>query len=558
MHKELQIIIGVPSSTSLGFLAVTDDVPQSLDLLQNGLSVIDESGESGWIPKVANIKNGGVWIDSATSDGRTLNAGFDANVIESMRLVITGTTLQRSMALSNLMRVSRLCREFWSTDYNSQPVYLKWHADGANKPQYALLYDIGVDTNIDFLTSPDNGIITLSLEREPAWRAIAPGDNPQRYAKEVAGLEPSPVAGAGRYTYLDLSVVDGTGFVKQSVFKYDEIRTSNVNYIDFDPDDIPGDAPCLCLIGFANTIGKMTVARSTAKDLFPADNTSASFGGRARNTLNAGDATIASGGGLTTTKTSPADGLISNGSAVLRYVGNLAFAAGVVTNVSALSWGRTLQQLPNKYLAFVRLRVTAGAPATITLSLKWLLAGVFSQTNPSVTVTNTNRIQNLYLGTLDPIQIGSRLPRFDGTGIDNSSQVDFELVVNKTGAETATIAIADIILMPYDESIMSFDVTGFSAISGSRTLLDTTGFTSTAKKAVDAIHYPVNPLVIRAPSANPLQWSGTGIYLKPKVKNRLYFHFVDLDTLLASGFGPAISYPVNVNIVPRWYGVRDD
>jgi hypothetical protein len=121
-HQELAIVKGVgktPADT-----ASAEQDPVVIDLLDVG-SGISLDMDGGWEPNIPSLKSGGVWADSPISDGRTLLAGQNTNVTETIRLLVTSNNpMVYAAKFAALQRMSQDCRFFWSTQYQIEPVYL--------------------------------------------------------------------------------------------------------------------------------------------------------------------------------------------------------------------------------------------------------------------------------------------------------------------------------------------------------------------------------------------------------------------------------------------------
>jgi hypothetical protein len=559
----------VPSSASLGNTSTTDLVPERLSLLPppsgvptSGIVLADEGGHSGWIPVNPVLKNDGVRASSTIVDGSQLIAGALDNVTETMRCYLTGSNLTaRSTALMRLMRFGEAARAYHETNAQPQPVYLRWWADGAPGDQFALITKIEVSfVEFDLANTTVTPEITISIEREPLWRGIAPGDNPKKWAFHARTLKPTNAASpaADEYNSANLSLTSGAGsytsFAEATIFSHDEIATSNVNYIDIPAESIPGDAPALTCIEFdsptsgAGALRALRVGRSTRRNLFTLNNNSITQ--RARNSFNPGDASIASTTNLGTTQLVQANGIATGGT---RYVINLAYGAGAVSGGTAFAtWTRAVNQYSGLYAAFVRAQVLAGTATDLTFRLAIRIGSTFNrinyQTDP---VMLTTTFDCHYLGTLDFTHIKSRAVNTAGTGLDIALPMRLEMTTIKPNSgATATVQLWDVLLIPIDEPnafLNCLNSSGTPIVNGASPLfIDNSGYFTSGD-----ISKPAGLYNTSGTEAAPLELYGDGISLVPGINNRLYI------VPQFNGAFPTTPHSVRVNIVPRWYGVRD-
>lgn len=567
-NRLLEIVWGVPSSVSLGNTATTDLAADSINLLSSGSGFVlaEEGGRSGWIPALPNLKNDGVRASSIIVDGSDLIAGALDNVTETMRVYITGANMPtRIHNFTKLLRFAEAARQYHEGNAQPQPVYLHWWAENAPGDQFALITKIEVSFDeLDIINAAENTILTLSIEREPLWRGLAPGDNPKRWGFYLRGLKPtnSATPSGTEYNSTHLSLTSGAGsyvsFAEATTYLHDEIATTNVNYIDIAAANIDGDAPALVELEFdapgaaATQLRSLRVGRSTRRDLFPANNNNTTTQ-RARNSFNPGDS---SGTGafanLTSTQLIQANGILTAG---VRYVLNLAYAGGAVNNTRFAYWDRAVNQYSGLYAAFVRGIVSAGTPSEITLSLgvrvSNLSTRVLFQTDP-IALTATYDIY--YLGTLDFTQIKSRAVNTAGTGLDIAMPMRLEFNTSKVAGAAATVQLWDVLLIPIDEpnqfanGVVDLGSGLFGVVIAGNTpvILDSSGYFTSGD-----ISRPVAIQNINGSEATPVDMYGSPLTLIPGVNNRLYI------VPQFNGALPTVTNSIRVNIIPRWYGVRN-
>lgn len=538
---ELALVKGLPSSASLGNPALTDYVPTTIDFLTGAYVLYDDGSNPAYDRALPVIKNGGVWVDSATATGRQLVAAHNGNVIDVVQLrpVDSTSSIQRDQYISRLNRFIGAASEFWATGGISDPVYLRYKELFAPGEQYALIYTIEPDD--------DGDTLTLTIEREPAWRPLPPGMNPKVWALLRRGLQPWAAASpptTGFFNFADLSLVNagasGKGHLLEATCKrVDEVATANVNYVIVPAADIPGDAPALCWIhasSLAASVSKIYLSRSTWRDYFPTINTNV-LNQKLRNTFNGGDSTLVGGGGLTASKQVDATyGLFSNGSTVTRYILRAANLAAGFGETTWATWTRTINHYTRRWAAFARIRVTSGTAAnhSLRLGMKVITKSVYTSPRSLAGVTSTPSL--FYIGELDASQFTIRTR--DGFGVDITYGATLSALLTKTNDGVAsTVEIMDIILLPLDEPSMKID-----GVESSNASSDSTGYFSLTSKP-----YGLTNGAFERASAQ-----GQEITLKPDVDNRIYF----LDDYVGANYQTG-TITIYVDVLPRWYGVRD-
>jgi len=136
-HQELFLVRGVgptPGDTVSAEQPLT--VVNLLDV-EAGFSL------ENWSPNIPSLKSGGVWADSPITDGRTLIAGVNTNVIETIVVTLTGATIpDYASQFAKLQQVAQDARNFQDTFGQIEPVYIRWWANCAPGPPFALIYYI--------------------------------------------------------------------------------------------------------------------------------------------------------------------------------------------------------------------------------------------------------------------------------------------------------------------------------------------------------------------------------------------------------------------------------
>lgn len=558
MTEVLDIVWGVATSKSLGNTGVTDPDQDSITLMEGGgINLALQNGQSGWVPSMPTLKNDGVRADSALENGTAILASAYGNAIETLQVYLTGADLRsRSAALAKLHRFMEAARAF-QIGTQSQPVYMRWQSDCAPAEQYALIVKIDLSfVDFDLANTTENPQVTLVVEREPFWRALPPMDNPKKYAFTSRGLVPtnsgSPAGTEFNYSHLDLMSSFGgpasyRSLVQSNIRNYDEILTSNVNYIDIPASSIPGDAPALALVNWTNKnssgsvgVPGVWIARTTRPDYYPGNNNNTATQ-RARNTFNGGDCTPL-GAVIVGTVVLNANGLLSNGSAVNRYVLQVAIPAGAASGFVA-QWTRAYGQYQNKYLAFIRAQLTAGVRTEIQLSLNWSNSAVSLNNEATTPVQLKQAAFGLtYLGIVDFNKTQRRMATTSGTGVDATSTYLFQLGITKAAGVVATLLVWDLVLVPFDEALGYVLFSDVNLGANEAAFIDKTGYFGSDDDA--GFSY-------QSSQTHHRQMRGQAISLVPGVNNRLY--------MLADTIDPQVTtaHECRVDIVPCWYGVRD-
>lgn len=540
MHKLLQIVRGVAPAP--GDSASNERGVVVLDLMnENGL-MLDPAG--GWTPKIAGTD--GVWAENPLVPGRRLIGGEDGNVVETMRVSIGGDRIAAHITALNRMMAD--AREFWSTERQIEPVYLKWEALGAPGPQYALIYNITFDLNTPSTTDITGPIdITLSIEREPYWRALPPGTNPKIWHMEQQGQP---------WDYNDLNLLTGTNhFAVETITnrcEWDDISRTVLrsrNYVEIDGRDISGDAPALALITIvpgANTHNRFLVGRNT-KPL-------------SRSGIGARPQVLLMG---------VSDGGLPFGHADTASVGDTGatwdppFSENRRVEVSFATetdmhqrwqWGsgaKSINVYRGRYAVFIRARQDGGSSGNVTMRLHVGANEDFPVITPTVSPVvqsgsgNTTEWPVTYMGTIDIPNNGRTTSltyqSAPGTGLTEENVIITLEAARSTGS--AKLYICDLLLLPIDEP--SFDLKAASDVLTGAGLADNTGYSD---------HGGSDEFATILSGTHPAsEFSGQMLTLLPGEVNRVYVFAMDI-----TGLSDAqTNNTVRINIIPRWRGVRD-
>lgn len=553
-------------------------VPGDTLSAEQGLDEIDLLDPNGFScddydMKIPALKSSAVYADSPLSDGRTLISGALGNVIETIRLQLTaGTIIQLAAMLSKLLRFKQDCNDFWDTFGQIEPVYLKHQVIGEPGPRYALLYDIDIDPGQQpLIPSEAKRTVTLSIEREPYWRGLAPGDNPKKWSCFVNGTELSAT---------NASLQGGSGdLVAETASNRQEFNGIHTfltkNFIDIPAAKLPGDAPPLvCLVvqpirvDTSTTVANLLIAKSSKPTTMPDRNSS--------NSLPRYNSLAGAAGVLGTDATFVTDatlGIAHNPvSANRRYV-SVSFATATLQLreywVASSTFSHVNQNLlRGRYQLFLRGEQNGGALGNTTVLVKMLDSGsVFftSQTiSPKLTVANRVQVNDLGVFTLP--SGGTSFPGMPGTGLSVSSQyivagaiknyISIELyAARSTGV--ATLRIYDLVFVPIDEGavyILPNDYPSITAPGIGCMVYDNTGYFSHGRPDV---YTNARLMDGSGGEDNEVSSEARGAFeLTSGLNNRLYL-LADTDSNVSEGALTNLNFSVYVNIVPRWSGLRD-
>lgn len=551
-HQELMIVKGV--APAIGDTNSAEQGLTSISLLvEEGIPGWSLDSDDGWNHLFATLKSGGLWADSAISPGRTLIAGQDANVIETMNITVTGSTIPDLAArLASMGRMARDAVDFW-TEQQIEPVFIRWWAAGAPGPQFALIYRIELAlTEPDIWQSPIRDG-TLVIEREPYWRALPPGANPILWTFEANNQTPNEAT---------LNLVGGNNHIVSQTIKntreWNSTQTAVVsqNYVDIPAESIPGDAPALTCITMKDDGGSpdaaevLLIGRSTKKTSLPLQ-----AGGSIETvyTLNAGDATMLIAD--TTKVADAASAPASNSSATgVRTTTTFATSAAMTYRIRWDSVSLTpinFTNLRGQFSVFIRCRLSAAA----TVNMRWEInQAIFGPTNQLTTVVASPLWSTVYLGqvTLPPENRRAKVSAL-GIGLKTLPDVDFGIQAERT-AGAGQLQIADVFLLPTDECSMAVDNETLFGIYTA--IIDNTGYLNHGMTGslgeVTRAEFDMNSVF------SVVSLAGQDILLMPGVNNRLFFYLyskipTSQSYLLPSGR----SMVVRINIIPRWRGIRD-
>ena len=574
-HKQLQIIKGIGKTPTDSSSAEAD--PVVVNLLSGAITL----ETNGWSPNIPAVKNSGIWSDSPLTDGRTLLAAPVGKVVEKMSVIISDKSyLGMQKQLHGLSQIASDCRDFWQTQYQTDPVYLAWWAGCGAGAQYALLYNIELAP--EYLDGPVPSIrVSMTLEREPYWRGLPPGANPKLWTFYVNGQQ----IGTNKSLADAVLISNSDHLISQTVnnkFEWSPtaagLQTTPLskNYIDITAAQVPGDAPALTEMAIFTSvtaadiyIGKSTIPRSSIGH--------DGLTHYAALVLNVGDNFV---GTLAITAGTAADAVLSNGSSATYYYGKRT-STGIDANyVTSAGWGSGVGGgliLPDRelykgtYAVFVRAANQSGA-ATLA-DMKMRLTIQEDEANPATQYTNKvvfdpvnppiSSVQGqwplVYMGVITLPLSNRNVQSLSGYGRQIQQTVSnlsflLEQKVDVATANRIFVAV-DVILMPIDGGLCQV-VSGTNVSASSTTIvIDNTDYLTKGRGSVAVGYANTNGA---GKGGVSMEIRGQDIMLSPNIAQRLYFIN---DSHPSSGLDPQslVNSDMNVrmNIIPRWSGIRD-
>lgn len=567
MANDVQLWIGkgiapVPGDT--GGIETMDDV---LDLLTvRGFSV----SLDGWTPKVAQVKDGGIYLDNPAIADHFPIALSLGNVQETIKLTSSGSSHDGRYYLQNrLFRLRSAAHAFWLSESQNQPVFLCYQAPGSKGPLYALIYSIDVAPVTDAMVAVNTNELVITIDRECGWSLIPPGANPKWASYIINGTESTWLNSGSSNAALNSGsdhLVQGTCYNRQELDATLYV-ISTANYIDIPAAKIPGDLPANVCITVEVNDGVGTFDVYIAKSTKPT-----TVRDRAGNLLPLYNVFPASGS-VPQTDTSMINdttrGIIHVINSANKQIARTTFAT-TATEIIRLLWyvSSTMPHLNSRvlrgtYAIFVRGSQINGTEGYITMRLSIVSTGnfvVFDSGQKTVEKETAGYDALHYMGM---VTLPTNTPEtISARGKGGQAEYDFRMelyALRNTATGSASLNITDVIFLPIEEGVVEVAPSAWlTSVSFEpfAHIYDNTGyFTHGKPEAVLTVHgVPAANNEEYVPLSEP---KGGQITLDPGVNNRLYFLAVrhDVDPPTAD---PAAKFDVFIDIVPRWSaGARD-
>lgn len=550
---EFALGIGIPTPVGQSpayeypTLSIPASTPQVIDLLDArfGYTILDNQGNTDWMPARPDLKGGGDFRDPLSQDGRQLNSGVYSNVIETIPLNIMGDNqaiLYKRLAA--LQRMITLAQKYASSEYQAQPVWLKWFPSGAARAGYSRVENVSMAVQ-SMKSSPFSMNVTITLEREPEWWPIMPGQSPLLWYQMAQGNSPGV-----DYDYTDLAVGETSNFpYSATITNFQEFANAAIGgetyrktrggySLDIPGADIPGEAPARVFILPASALNSQNfhIARDT----------------RALDTVSAVDRYLTINGcdNEQGQFTVDSDGVYKYATASTNeYVcqlvsGSLTVSFGVLGLGSGFP-EYSVHLFRGRHMVFIRGFQNAGNAGDVSLTLE-----LVDDAGGAVTLENTAAWDSgnagkpaiTYMGTVKlPFKTREEMSVDTGvSGVNIGDQLQAFVTAALSGSATI-YSLVDILFIPYDEYACS--------VYGGTIALDNTGYLDLGQRKDTGR----GGGSYRAGNTYPAQEiRGSLPRLQPGVKNRLYFV-----TFTNAGVSEKISEDVYVCFVPGWYGPID-
>lgn len=127
-----------------------EDADGKIDLLDNhGIRV------TKWLPRAPQAKDGGLYGSSPFNDGKTLIQKKDDNITDTFTLNVTGQVPDDVIErLQNLRRKLNRAVEYWTTEYQNNPVWIGARGRGETNKRYAIIINHDLPEENDPYTGP--------------------------------------------------------------------------------------------------------------------------------------------------------------------------------------------------------------------------------------------------------------------------------------------------------------------------------------------------------------------------------------------------------------------
>lgn len=178
----------------------------------NLLANRDGFGLAEWYPQIAPLKDGGVYSGNVMVDNRQLIHGVFDNVVETFNLRLHSRTQDK--AIENTQKLRRLlqkAREYWTTVWQREPVWIEARAPNETNTRYALIHNWETPGDANPFAQPFFSCpaimdeFTLVVERGH-WLSNPPGESE---CAMISGNQNFDEAGAG--TGVTENTTEGVG-----------------------------------------------------------------------------------------------------------------------------------------------------------------------------------------------------------------------------------------------------------------------------------------------------------------------------------------------------------
>lgn len=589
-HQEVKIIMGIPKA-----IGDTNSAENGIDAnVINLLGQAETGGGDGflidpmnnWTPQIAQVKNGGIWVESALTDGRQLLATSRGNVVETITCIATASTEQlMATLLSRLFRLAQNAENFWTTQWQIEPVYLKWWGRGAPGAQYALISEVNIAiTELDYPGESQQAFrqVVLTIEREAAWRwEVPPGGNPKLWSfysrSERVGIQKA---------FADLTLIANSDhLITQTVQNKHEWQVAgfglqvsplSINYIPIPAAKVPGDMPALVEMSITgDTEGGADVYISRSSRQFSGTGHD-SVARKSALILNVGDSNVTA---LTKTVGIVSTGVLSNGSNAVYYYGARTSTGVDAVFQTACAWGDNTgtarvkldrEFFRGSFAIFCRARNNSAAPVVTDMQMRIVIeeyenAGAASAYSQTVTLP-TAQVPVLaagaplvYMGTVTLPLSNRTVQSPAGYGVQLQETLSNLRVTLQQQVLVVTanriFEVIDVIFMPIDEGMTQIVFAPVVTLTTSSyvSIVDNTGYLQHGQAGQNSVGYITNSIT----GGVNQEIRGADITLLPKVDQRLYFIMDSAAPAATPTSRLQQTLVVRLNIVPRSMGMRD-
>ena len=407
---------------------------------------------------------------------------------------------------------------------------------------------------------------TLSIEREPYWRALPPGSSSKRFYYEKNNLAWN-IDNGSLTSGNDHWAVDTV----ENEETWNSARTveSAKNYIEVS--NIPGDAPALMSLELTanSTAGynftKIYAQRSTKNTPLTIRSLSSVIGIRRFNLLTAVDA-ISDSADSPRVNDAGAPTYSQSGTRQRREVTFTTTTANALRASFGQNQNFNFTTFRGKWAVLARMRQVNGALGDITVQLIFRTSSgsnnalVTLSANPIVTGTTGDSIgwPLVYFGDVTLPIVGTQIANSGsyGEAVQDETSGMLEIWASRSTG-TGVVYIADIVLLPFDEGSFSIEATKFNdGVTSYHTIVDNTGYLNRGTlnpvaQVFQGSHFGASDLA---------QIKGDVFTLFPGLTNRIYLlHIGTVGGVVLDRSPTSASETITarVNIVPRWRGVRD-
>jgi hypothetical protein len=163
---------------SYAVLRITDGISNPVNLINTGYGFHLQE----WPIGVSTPKGGGVWHDGQLANGRRLALRRATNITDTYTLTVNGVSQDDVITqLQNLRRLLEKAQDYWTTEWQTAPVWIEAVGAFETNLRYALILDYRLSGEDNpyappFVGSPVTAVESVSLTLEHGfWLSQPPG-----------------------------------------------------------------------------------------------------------------------------------------------------------------------------------------------------------------------------------------------------------------------------------------------------------------------------------------------------------------------------------------------